>query len=270
MHRPSRLILLIISILMFTLAFSAFAQDDNPSQYTVERGDILDSIAARFDVQTSCLAAANDLGAGNEIKPGQQLVIDYSCPRYDGLDFVTNPREDDSGGSVAGSGDLGQGGGDSAPEPGPNDTTYTVTRGDTLDTIGQELNISSVAIAVANEIGPRDIIEIGQVLIIPADAPAYGQFPALTVPQNLNSTDQELGQGGGGVSAGPGDILYIVQPLDILDRIASGNNVQALCLSDANNLTNPSRIFPGQTLVIPSSCPPYDGADIIVDSSDAG
>lgn len=268
MRRSSRFILLTASICVFALAFSAFAQDDQPSSYTVERGDILDSIAARFDVQTACLAAANDLGAGNKIKPGQQLTIDYSCPRYDGLDFVTNPREDAGGGANSGNEELGQGGG--APEPGTNDTTYTVERGDTLDTIGQELNISSVAIAVANDIGPRDILKIGQELIIPADAPAYGQFPALTVPQNLNSTDQELGQGGGGVSAGPGDTLYVVQPLDILDRIASANNVQALCLSDANSLTNPSRIFPGQTLVIPSSCPPYDGADIVVESSGEG
>lgn len=271
MRLPSRLILLVVTILVFTLAFSAFAQDDSPSSYTVERGDILDSIAARFDIQTACLAEANELGAGNKIEPGQQLVIDYSCPRYDGVDFVANPRDD--AGGASGSEDLGQGGGggeDSAPQAGPNDTTYTVERGDTLDTIGQQLNISSVAIAVANDIGPRDILEIGQELIIPADAPAYGQFPALTVPQNLNSGDQELGQGGGGVSAGPGDTLYVVQPLDILDRIASGNNVQALCLSDANNLANPSRIFPGQTLVIPSSCPPYDGADLVTESTDAG
>lgn len=223
--------------------------------YVVQSGDILDSIAARFDVQTACLAERNGLGAGNRIRPGQELVIDFSCPRYDGLDFVTNPREE---GQAPPPADAGQGGG--GLEPGPNDETYTVARGDTLDTIGQKLNISAVAIRLANGLRPGDFLRIGQVLIIPADAPPYGQFPALSNPANPNAADTQLGQGGGGITAGAGDQLYIVQPLDVLDLIGARFDAQARCIAEANALANPNRIFPGQTLVIPGSCPPYDGA----------
>ncbi|MBL8166002.1 MAG: LysM peptidoglycan-binding domain-containing protein [Anaerolineae bacterium] len=241
-----------IGLLVLLGVFAASAQDS--VSYVVQSGDILDSIAASFDVQTACLAEGNNLGAGNEIKPGQELVIDFSCPRYDGLDFVTNPREE---GQAPPAEEDGQGGG--GVEPGPNDQTYTVERGDTLDTIGQALNISSVAIQFANGLRPGDFLEIGQVLVIPADAPAYGQFPALSNPADPNAADTELGQGGGGITAGAGDQTYVVQPLDVLDLIGAQFDTQALCIAEANALGNPSRIFPGQTLVIPGNCPPYDG-----------
>lgn len=261
MRLPHRIRFLLALALLLTGAFAAFAQDDNhPSDYTIETGDSLDSISARFDIQPQCLADANEITRSTLLRPGQVLVLDYDCPRYDGVDFVTFPREDINANVVSpSSDDAGQGGGGGSG----SDNTYIVERGDTLDTIGQKLNISSVAIAVANDIGPRDKIFIGQELVIPPDAPAYGQFPALTNPDNFNSSDQDLGQGGGGPSVGPGDTLYIVQPLDVLDRVAAANNVQTGCMADANGLTNPSLIFPGQSLVIPGNCPPYDGADTV-------
>src|SRR5215510_3421908 len=93
--RVSRRVLYVggfLAVFILGGALAAFAQD--ASSYTVQRGDILDSIAAQFDVQTACLAQANELGDGSKIKAGMVLRIDLSCPRYDGLDFVTNPRED--------------------------------------------------------------------------------------------------------------------------------------------------------------------------------
>jgi LysM repeat protein len=265
----SRLIISLIAIgaLVFigVGAFSAAAQGN---AYTVQRGDTLDGIAAFYDVQTDCLAKSNNLSKPSEIKPGDVINIDMSCPRYDGWDFVTNPR-DAGGGS-----DLGQGGGapastEESPQPGPNDKTYTVQRGDTLDTIGQDNNISVVSLRLANNLSPRDPIFPGDTLILPADAAAYGQYPSLVNPA-ASPVNQELGQGGGGTAvAGPGDQLYVVQPLDTLDKIGANFDTQVACIAQGNGLTKPSLIYPGLSLVIQSSCPRYDGFDTVVNPRSA-
>lgn len=242
---------------VFGGALAAFAQE-TPSSYTVQAYDTLDGIAATFDIQLNCLAQANDLMKPGELKPGQTLVIDQSCPRYDGLDTVRNPRTDvGSGGGGEASSDLGQGGG--AVEPGPDDTTYTVERGDTLDTIGQSMDISVVSLQVTNNIEPGDKIMPGQTLVIPADAAKYGEFPALGA-----TGSSDLGQGGGGPEVGPTDQLYVVQLQDTLDTIGARFDTKTSCIAEGNSLEAASRIYPGQSLVIQSSCPRYDGYDVVI------
>ena len=258
----TRFIIFAAFVCIIAGAFSAFAQGGS---YTVQPRDTLDQIAAFYDVQTACLAKSNNLAKPSELRVGDVINIDLSCPRYDGWDFVTNPR-DDSGASTANTSDSGQGGGaadTSGPQAGPNDTTYTVARGDTLDTIGQEKNISIVSLRLANDLTPIDKIFPGDSLIIPADAAPYGQFPAIANPGALPA-NQELGQGGGGVAvAGPGDQLYVIQPLDTLDKIGANFDTQVACIAQGNGLTKPSLILPGQTVVIQASCPRYDGYDTV-------
>ncbi len=273
-HFLPRLALCALIVAVGAGAFAAFAQDSGTSSYTVARGDTLDGIAARFDVQTSCLATANDLAKPGSLKIGQTLVIDLSCPVYDGLDTVLNPRGSTGDAGQGGGAVSGQGGGsanddDSGPQAGPNDEVYTVRRNDTLDTIAQRLNISVVSLRLVNELEAGQAIMPGMSLIIPADAPAYGQFPALANP-NAPAASAELGQGGGGANAGPGDTVYVVQPRDVLDRIGARYNKQVACIIEANGLANPGRIFPGQTIIVPASCPVYDGFDTVGDGTDGG
>jgi hypothetical protein len=54
--------------------------------------DTLDTIGANFDTQVACIAQGNGLTKPSLIMPGQTIVIQTSCPRYDGFDIVTNPR----------------------------------------------------------------------------------------------------------------------------------------------------------------------------------
>jgi LysM repeat protein len=255
-----KLTAVVILVCLSAGAFAAFAQGDS---YTVQPRDTLDQIAASYDVQTSCLATSNEIANPNEIKPGDVINIDLSCPPYDGVDFVTNPRDTADSSSTS---DLGQGGGGAeseSPQPGPNDESYTVVRNDTLDTIGQRLNISVVSLRLANNLSPSDKIFVGDTLIIPADAAQYGQFPGLVNPA-ADPDNLELGQGGGGTAvAGPGDQLYVVQPLDTLDKIGANYDTQVACIVEGNGLTAPSLIYPGLTLVIQTSCPVYDGYDTV-------
>lgn len=245
-------IILVLGLVGFG-ALGAFAQDGATTTYTVQSGDILDTIAAGFDVQTTCLAEINDLARPDRIKPGLVLLISYDCPPYDGANFVASPRDTATGS------DLGQGGGGGAamPELGPNDQSYTVARGDTLDSIAQQFNVSLQSLQQANGLSIyRTKILIGQELIIPGEAPPYGTFPGVSNPLNPLDTS---GQGGGGPEVQPGDEVYVVQPRDVLDSIGAKFDVQVGCLAEANSLTRPNVIYPGQTLVIRMSCPNYDG-----------
>lgn len=64
--------------------------DRNPGRtapngiYVVQAGDILDFIGCDFGLQTSCLAEVNDLEPPGNIEIGQSLIIDFSCPAWDG------------------------------------------------------------------------------------------------------------------------------------------------------------------------------------------
>ncbi|NWG16468.1 MAG: LysM peptidoglycan-binding domain-containing protein [Chloroflexi bacterium] len=249
-----RFLLPVLLAILLTATLIVSAQGGT-NTYTVETGDVLDLIAAAFDVDTACLAETNDLSNPNELTAGQVLLISFDCPRYSGYAFVANPRD---GGEQD---EPGQGGGgDEGVQPGPGDETYTVERGDTLDTIGQALNISVISLQAANGLADPNQLMAGDVLIIPADAPAYGQYPPLVNPLAAAGAnmDVELGQGGG-APAGPGDELYVVQPRDVLDLIGASFDKQAACIAEYNNLADANLLYAGLTLVIPVSCPPYDG-----------
>ncbi len=244
------------------------AQDTTPAQpvnqtYEVQPRDTLDGIGAQFDVRWQCLAEVNSIeNVYTDLKPGMVLTIDFSCPRYEGLDFVANPRE----GATVPIESLGQGGGAAtdAPAPGPDDTTYTVREAQTLDTIAQELDISVISLQIANGLGPSDRIFPGQTLVIPAGAPAYGVFPPLANP--IQGANSDLGQGGGG----SGGEEYVVQPRDTVDQIGARFDFQTACLIERNNLEAPGVVYPGQILVLPEDCPRYDGFDIVSNPRDGG
>jgi len=126
-------------------------------------------------------------------------------------------------------------------------STYTVEPGDTLDTIGQELDVSVVSLQLANDIEPGDFIFPGDVLTIPADAAPYGAFPA---------TDTDLTEGGG-IGGGAAGEFYVIQPQDTLDVIAQERNVSVVSLIQVNEIENPRLIMPGMTILIPDDAPPY-------------
>jgi LysM repeat protein len=70
--------------------------------------------------------------------------------------------------------------------------TYTVQAGDTLSAIAQAHDISLEVLTAANDLPDPDVLQIGQVLIIPRDDAAAPSDPGLTeTPMPDASTDEE-------------------------------------------------------------------------------
>jgi len=108
-------------------------------------------------------------------------------------------------------------------QPGPGGTQiHIVQRGESLWLIANKYGTTVSAIVQANNIANPQLIYAGQRLVIPVGG----------------------GQSGGGRT-------YVVQAGDTLSAIALRYGTTAMAIAMANNLANPSLIYPGQILIIP-------------------
>ena len=135
----------------------------NHVTYTVQAGDTLSAIAARYKTTVTALAAANHIEDPNLIFAGQVLTV--------------------SGGSASAT----------APPPSgltPSPTTYKVQAGDTLGVIAARFGTTVAALAAANHIEDPNLIFAGQVLTLlhGPTVPPSGTPPAAPPPSSGKST----------------------------------------------------------------------------------
>jgi peptidoglycan endopeptidase LytE len=116
----------------------------HPAGYTVQSGDTLSSIAARFGTSYESLAQANHIANPNLIYPGEVLQV---------------------GGAVAT-------GYRAAPGRATSAGTYTVRTGDTLSSIAARCGTTYEHLAVINGISDPNFVYVGQVLRLSGSAPA--------------------------------------------------------------------------------------------------
>lgn len=114
-------------------------------------------------------------------------------------------------------------------------TEYTVKPGDWIWQIARTYGIDPQDIIDLNELTNPSLIQPGLVLKIPAPAGA----PASTGTPETTGTPQA------------GGTTHIVQVGEWLWQIARTYGVDPQAIVDANNLANPSDIYPGQELIIP-------------------
>ncbi len=110
------------------------------------------------------------------------------------------------------------------------DVTYTVQRGDTLDSIARRFGTTVQEIVDINNISNPNLIFPGQVLRILTNS-------------TLNGSE----------TRGTGDIVYTVQRGNTLSQIASIYGVTVSHIVEINNIKNPNLIFPGEKLRITES-----------------
>jgi LysM repeat protein len=124
-------------------------------------------------------------------------------------------------------------------------TTYVVARGDNLWTIAKKNQLSRTDLAVANHLSADAVLRVGQKLIIPAKRVAAAQAP---------SADTEARAAAAVPAEKPaGDALrHVVRPGETLGAIARQYGVKAGDIAEANNITDPRKIHPGQELIVPA------------------
>lgn len=231
---------------------------NNPTIYTVKSGDSLWSIASRYGVSVNDLRKANNL-TSDTLQIGQQLRIPttennnnnnnnntgqttYIVQSGDSLWSIAN-RYGVSVNDLRNANSLtsdvlniGQilviPGNESEPTPPPTNNTYTVQSGDSLWSIASSFNTTVDAIRRANNL-TTDILQIGQILVIPTTA------SDTTLPPADNDIEEDT-------------ITYTVQNGDSLWTIARDFDITVDELKNANDLIS-NLLQIGQVLIIPNS-----------------
>ncbi len=212
--------------------------------YRVRRGDTLASIARRFGVSARDLATVNRIRNANQIHPGQVIEL--------------------PGGSLSAKpGDRSHAG------------TYTVRRGDTLDSIARKFSVGVRELIALNGIRNRNRIAVGQSLYIPgppeptptpalatsaAAAPVSGEAVANAVPAEAPASESALpgGEAPAVVAASapePAPTSYVVRRGDTLEKIAARTGTSQSELIALNRIRNKNRLAVGQTLQLPAAPP---------------
>lgn len=238
-----------------------------PTTYTVQPGDTLSAIALTYGVTVGGLIAANHLVNGDQIEPGQILVIAsaqsaaapstpaataYTVQAGDTLSAIAD-RLGVSMDSLAAANNLATPfvivAGESLTVPtaaapsAPPASVYTVQAGDTLSAIAGTYGISSDALAVANNLSAPFVITVGQHLVIPASGQSTYSQASSIAPATSTAT-------------------YVVQPGDTLSAIADRLGLSVDALVSANNLADPGSLQIGQRLSVPGGAAPVDMATV--------
>ena len=152
-------------------------QPTGETTYTVQRGESLAIIAAKFNTTYIVLAEMNGIANPDVLHVGQVLRVPAPA---------SAPAPADSG--------------TSAPAPQPTGT-YTVQRGDSLAIIAAKFNVNYLELARLNGIADPNILHVGQVLQVPGAPPPAAPAPAETgpaptgpaPPSTANTSGFELG-----------------------------------------------------------------------------
>jgi LysM repeat protein len=135
------------------------------SRYTIQKGDSIGGIAAKFGLATQTLLSANGLGWASIIYPGQTIAI----PGSTGV------------ASVAPASQVQIVEAPSAPAASGTPVTYTIASGDTIAKIAAKFGVTSQAILTANNLTWSSIIYGGHSLAIPTAASLVPASPTAVV-----------------------------------------------------------------------------------------
>lgn len=162
----------------------------NADTITVQAGDTLSKLARANGTTVDALVKANGISNPNLIFVGQQL-------QTEGTANAAAPAQPAATQPAA-----------SAPAASANGT-YTVKAGDTLNRIAAANGTSVAALAAANGIQNINLIAVGQVLKLSADATAPAATPAPAQPAAPAQTQQAAPAQPAASGSVPDDVKYI-------------------------------------------------------------
>ena len=136
---------------------AAPAPQTSTTTYTVQRGESLAVIAARFGINYLELAQLNNISNPDILHVGQVLIVPGPPSAAPSTPVTTEAP---------------------APAPAPTTGTYTVQGGDSLSSIAAQFNINYFELARLNGIVNPDILTVGMVLRVPGAPPPPEPAPS--------------------------------------------------------------------------------------------
>lgn len=190
-------------------------QPARPTSYTVQSGDTLTGVAARFDLTPQELAEMNDLKASSNLIRGATLTLVASDTKPDKTDSKSGKKaaskkaeQDDVEVETVNS-KLSR----------SNDTeSYTVKRGESLNSIAAKHDITVSELAKLNQLSSKSMVQVGQNLNVP----------------KLTSN-------------------YTIKRGDTLIGVASRHGVSVNDLAKLNQISPSTSVKIGDVLVVPNS-----------------
>jgi LysM repeat protein len=206
--------------------------------YTIQPGDTLIAVAARYGVDWTMIATENRLREETLLQIGQTIRIpgvqDVGGPSVQTVSY--QPVTDQSARTAG-------------------DGVYMVRNGDTLLGIALQHNVTWQALANANGLAENDLLQIGQMLTIPGAAQSF-HAPAAQ-PAVYKSTQTTI-------TTSSSATQHTVAGGETLLSIALRYNMTWQTLAAANQLAEDDLLQIGQVLQIPGSSVPAQLADLPV------
>lgn len=196
-----------------------------PTSYTVQSGDTLTGVAAKFDLTPQELAEMNDLKASSNLIRGATLTLMASDARSDKKSAKADKSEKaDSKSDKKVTGKKAEA--DevevetvSAKASRSDDTeSYTVKRGESLNSIAAKYDLTAAELAKLNQISAKTKVQSGQSLSVP----------------KLTSN-------------------YTIKRGDTLIKVASKHGVSVNDLAKMNQISPSTNVKIGDVLVVPNS-----------------
>jgi murein DD-endopeptidase MepM/ murein hydrolase activator NlpD len=138
---------------------------------TVQKGDTIDGLVARYGVPASAIAEANNIPNGSALKPGQRLVI----PKYE-VTGSTSAR-------AASNAPRGPAPAIGAPATSSSQHVHVVGPGETLMALSRKYRKPLGEIAKANHIEPHTMVKVGDRIVIPGVGPQAAVKPSAPLAQ---------------------------------------------------------------------------------------
>ena len=209
--------------------------------HVVVEGDTVSALAIEYDSAIDAINRANGLNAANLIYIGQRLIIPINLPEPQETSVADEPTDTPTA-TPTNTPTF-------TPTPTPTATpvTHQVLPGDTLETIAGRYGTTVDLLAQQNNIVNVHQIDVGQILVIPTAVPPTATPTPLPTATPVSTATPIVDP----VSAST--VTYVVEVGDTLGEIAAQFNTTVAAIAQLNGITNPSRIFPGQELRIPSA-----------------